>query len=79
MRPECEWCSGRVLAGVRGLHRRDDEPVVGGEVADRIGAGGVTCQLECLAATSAKIDLATIAASAWIGHPACPAKALEER
>ncbi len=47
-------------------------------MTDGIGSGGVACQLECLAAASAEIDLAAIAASAWIGHPACSAEALED-
>jgi hypothetical protein len=78
MRPECEWYSGRARVRVSGLYRRGDEAVVGGEVTDGVGSGGVACQLECLAAASAEIDLAAIAASAWIWHPACSAEALEE-
>ena len=63
---------------VGGLYRRGDEAVVGGEVTHGVGSGGVACQLECLAAASAEIDLAAIAALAWIRHPACSAEALEE-
>jgi hypothetical protein len=78
MRAEGEWRPGRAGAVVGGLYRRGDEAVVGREVTDGIGSGRVACQLECLAAASAEIDLAAIAAPAWVGHPACSAEALEE-
>src|SRR6266576_522102 len=70
MQPEDERGSGRPCAGVGGPHRCCDRPVVGGEVADGVGSGRVARQLKCLAAASTEIDLATVAASAWIGHPA---------
>ena len=78
MRPKCQWRPGRARTVIDGLYRRVDEAVVGREVTDGIGSGGVAGQLECLAAASAEIDLAAIAAPAWIGHPVCSAEALEQ-
>src|SRR5690348_14624121 len=78
MRPEDKWLPGRPRVGIGGPHRCGDKPVVGGEVTDRVGSGSVAGQLECLAATSAEIDLAAVAVLAWIGHPACSPETLEE-
>src|SRR6266516_184354 len=78
MQPGDERRSGRPCAGVGGPHRCCDKPVVGGEVADGVGSGRVARQLKCLAAASAEIDLAAVAAPAWVRHPACSAEALEE-
>jgi hypothetical protein len=47
-------------------------------VADRIGAGGIAGEQECLAAAPAEVELAAAAASARFWHPVCSAKALEQ-
>ena len=46
-------------------------------MANRIGDGGVAGQQKRLATAAAEIDLAPIAAAAWIGHPIDSAKSLK--
>src|SRR5919199_45692 len=64
---------------VGGGHRLGHQPVVGREVADRVGAGGVAGELEGLAPAAAEVELAAVAAAAGLGHPVGPAEALEQR
>src|SRR3954452_2305496 len=45
---------------VGGPHRLGHQPVVGGEVADRIGPGGVAGELERLAPAAAEVQLAAV-------------------
>lgn len=65
-------------APVRGPHRFRHDPVIGGEVADRVGAGGVAGEQERLAAAPAEVELAPVTAPAGLWHPVRSAKALEE-
>src|SRR5262245_15008222 len=49
------------------------------ELTYRIGGSGITSEQKCLAAAAAEVDLATIAASTWLGHPRRSSEALEDR
>jgi hypothetical protein len=73
---ECCFARPRHLVG--SPYRFGHDPVIGGEVADRVGACGIAGELECLAAAPAEVEFAAGAASARIWHPICSAKALEE-
>lgn len=73
-----EYCFTWPRHLVGSLHRFGHDPVIGGEVADWIGARGIAGELECLAAAPAEVELAAVAASARIWHPVCSTKALEE-
>ena len=52
--------------------------MIGREMTDRIGAGGIAGELEGLAAAAAEVELAPVAAPAGVRHPVRPAEALEE-
>src|SRR5579875_2271749 len=67
----------RLLAGRP--YRFGHDPVVGREVADRVGAGGIAGELERLAAAAAEVKVAALAAPAWLSHPVRAAEALEKR
>src|SRR4051794_18052456 len=60
-------------------HRLGHEPVVGSEVADRVGPGGVAGELERLAPAAAEVELAAVAAPARFGHPVRAAEGPEQR
>src|ERR671926_1834829 len=63
---------------VGGGHRLGHQPVIGREVADRVGAGGVAGELEGLAPAAAEVELAAVAAAAGggrsVGAPGAPGK-----
>src|SRR3954453_11588770 len=64
---------------VGGAHRLGHQPVVGGEVADRVGPGGVAGERERLAPAAAEVELAAVAAAARLRHPVGAAEAPEQR
>src|SRR5690348_12636385 len=64
---------------VRGRHRDLHELVIRGEMADRVGAGGVTGERERLAAAAAEVELTTLAAAARVRHPRLATEPLEQR
>jgi hypothetical protein len=79
MRPGGEYWFTRLRRLVGGPHRLGHDLVIGGKVADRIGAGRIAGELECLATAPAEIELTAVAAPARIWHPFCSAKAPEKR
>src|SRR5262245_33931672 len=56
-----------------------DLRMVGSEVTNRIGCGGIAGKREGLTAAAAEIDLATRATGAWLLHPGGTAKSVESR
>jgi len=50
-----------------------DDPVIGREVADRVGAGGVIGELESLAAAAPEVGLAAVASPTSARRSACKA------
>ena len=76
MRAGNEQQVGRPCLRVRGPHRLGHERVVGGQVADRVGAGGVAGELERLAAAPAEVQLAAVAAPAGSGIQSVPRNAV---
>src|ERR687895_641703 len=77
IRPRRQWRRVRPRHLVGGPHRFGHDLVIGRQVTDRIGPGGIARELERLAAAAAEVQLAAFAAAARIRHPICPAKALE--
>jgi len=59
------------------LESGSDQPVIGRQGADRIGAAGVARQQEGLAAAAAPVDLAPLATLARLGHPVGAPEAVE--
>src|SRR3954464_12542773 len=77
MRPRNQYAARpRRVVGRR--HRRRDQTVVGGEVADGVGAGGVAGQREGLTTTSAEVDFPTVATADRGRHPLLAAESLEQ-
>jgi hypothetical protein len=79
MRPrnEREFTGSRRLVGRP--HGAGHDVVIGCEVADRVGAGGVAGELEGLAAAAAEVDLAAVTAPAGLRQPVRPAEPPEHR
>src|SRR6201999_277359 len=65
------------LAG--GPNRVGHDPMVGREMADGVSAGGITGELERLAPAATEVEVAAVAAPAWLRHPVRSAEALDER
>ena len=49
--------------------RTVEDRVIGGQPANRVGAGGIAGQCEGLAAATAPVDLAPLTGAAGLGHP----------
>src|SRR5215472_9001663 len=79
-KPEADSHAAVYVGSVAPQRREFGDPgVVGSEVTDRIGCGGVAGEREGLAAAAAEIELAPRAARARLLHPCAAAEGVEGR